>query len=133
MKLYSFAYFALINFSIVSTASDDQSNEYNYNIDDFSWFTDHDHIVSPEQLHLQNASSSPKIQHKVQLDEKRNKKVKQGQKRRRSPQYYSAALERTEIELKKANEKLEEARNTGKGSLAKQKILTRTDAAIKAK
>lgn len=122
MRVHIFTCLLLLNFRLVFTTND-------FNSDDFSWFTEKDHIVSPDQMHLSNEPSSPKAQHESQMSGKI--KMNRGTKRRRSPEYYKAVLGRTEGELKKANEKLEEARKTGKGSLREPKKFVEKEKAIK--
>ncbi|PWN33369.1 uncharacterized protein FA14DRAFT_185168 [Meira miltonrushii] len=122
MKVFYFAYLLLLNLPFISTTDDFDSN-------DFSWFTDNDNIVSSEQMHLPNDSSSPKVQHRAQ--ESVNVKVKRITKRRRSPAYYSARLKDMEGELKQANEKLEQARITGEGSLKKPKKFAEANKAVR--
>ncbi|PWN33368.1 uncharacterized protein FA14DRAFT_180019 [Meira miltonrushii] len=133
MNLYNLVYFSLLHFPVISIASDIQVHNHNYNVDDFSWFTENDNIVSPEHLQLPNELSSLKARHQAQMSGKTKQKVTQGSNRRRSHEYFNTVLQKTEGELIEANKILEEARKTGKGSLSKPKSAVQTDQAIRAK
>lgn len=113
MILFIFAYLLLTHSRFISSTGD----HHNFNLDDFSWFTEDDHIIPPEQLHMPNEQSPPKVQHQNQENSKIDEIRQSSRKRRKS----SDEILRLEGEVKKANSILEEARKTGKGSLKKPK------------
>lgn len=120
MKVYIFISLLLFHFRIVSIAVHD------FNLND-SPPSENDQIVSSEQLSLPNKALE------ARASEKDKEKRKRVTKRRRSPEYYGAILEKTERKLNEAKEKLEEARKTGIGSLIKPKMFAQTHKAVREK
>lgn len=107
---------------ISTTPNHDQIDVQGYNAEDFSWFTEQHNLVSAEQMRLSNEIE--KIHPQQSQSKKDGTNTIRVQRKRKTKGVNSANLKfivarrkKIEEDMVKAQERLQEARQTGIGSL----------------